>query len=96
MWQRYSEGGLKTQAPSFSSVAKARQTAFYNKAPQLNPVPPSLPNQSFHLASAKDRKASSSLPWEETAFYKQVNPSFLFSKMADVMVFYGVNAYLAH
>lgn len=56
VWQRYTKGGLETQAPIFLISSKG-QAAFYNKAPQLNPVPPPLPNQSIHSALAKRQKS---------------------------------------
>lgn len=79
-------------------ISSKGQDAFYNKAPQLNPVPPPLPQTSHSTRHRpKDRKASSSLSWEERAFFFFLSKSiFLFSKMADIMVFYEVSDYLAH
>ena len=76
MWPRYTKGGLETQAPSFSSVAKARlpfTTKHHSWTQSL------LLSQTSHSTRhrPKDRKASSSLSWEESfLFYKQVNPLF--------------------
>ena len=76
MWQRYTKGGLETQAPSLSSVAKARLpfTAKHHSWTQSL-----LLSQASHSTRhrPKDRKASSSLSWEESfLFYKQVIPLF--------------------